>query len=250
MNIEQRLTQLERTNRRLRTGLISLTIAIATVLIVGQAKPEEIPDVIKAKSFKVMNNKGKALVVLMSDDKTGSVFINDAEGEPLVMIHAAVTGIGTVVTYNGKGQKLLRLGATDDGEVGVFQNFNGKGQKLVELSSTVEGQGALATYNDKGQYIVRVGASAGQGMLSTYNGKGHELVELGVLPNGAGAVVTYNGKGQELVGLGATVNGEGSVATFNDKGQKLVGLGVLKDGGGVVTTSIGDGRVTGRIGDK
>jgi hypothetical protein len=29
-----------------------------------------------------------------------------------------------------------------------------------------------------------------------------------------------------------------------------VGLGVLKDGGGVVTTSIGDGRVTGRIGDK
>ena len=35
MNIEQRFAHLERSNRRLRTGLLSLTIAITTVLIVG-----------------------------------------------------------------------------------------------------------------------------------------------------------------------------------------------------------------------
>ena len=43
MDIEQRFAHLERSNRRLRTGLLSLTIAITTVLIVGQAKPEKVP---------------------------------------------------------------------------------------------------------------------------------------------------------------------------------------------------------------
>jgi hypothetical protein len=160
MNIEQRFAHLERSNRRLRTGLLSLTIAITTVLIVGQAKPEKVPDVIQAKEFQVVNDKGK---------------------------------------------KLVRMGATEDGK---------------------------------------------EGMVSTFNGKGQKLVVLGGMKNGEGMVSTYNGKGQVLVELGVTTNGEGMVTTFNDKGQELVDLGVLKDGGGTVTTYIGDGRITGGIGDK
>jgi hypothetical protein len=62
-------------------------------------------------------------------------------------------------------------------------------------------------------------------------------------------VTTFNDKGQELVGLGVTDSG-GTVTTYNDKGQELVDLSALKDGGGVVVTFIGDGRVTGSIGDK
>ena len=107
MNIEQRFAHLERSNRRLRTGLLSLTIAITTVLIVGQVR---VPNVIQAKAFQVVNDKGKKLVGLGT----------------------TASGKGTVTTFNGKGQELVGLGATVDGN-GVVVTFDGDGQLTGSL---------------------------------------------------------------------------------------------------------------------
>jgi hypothetical protein len=187
MDIEQRFAHLERSNRRLRTGLLSLTIAITTVLIVGQAKPEMVPDVIQAKEFQVVGDNGL----------------------PLVRMRARLTGDGVIATFNGKGQKLVNLGE------GGVTTYNGKGQRLVSLTASVFGNGIVTTYNDKGQKLVGLSSSGDKGALYTYNGKGQELVGLSTTKHG-GAVVTYNDKGQQLVELRTKGDGGGSVVTFGD----------------------------------
>ena len=131
MNIEQRFAHLERSNRRLRTGLLSLTIAITTVLIVGQVR---VPNVIQAKAFQVVNDKGKKLVGLGT----------------------TVNGEGVVSTYNDKGQRLVRLAATVNGK-GAVRTFNGEGQILVGLGVTENGKGVVVTFDGDGQLTGSLG---------------------------------------------------------------------------------------------
>jgi hypothetical protein len=181
MDIEQRFAHLERSNRRLRTGLLSLTIAITTVLIVGLAKPEKVPDVITAKAFQVVNN----------------------DGLKLVRMAGAPSGrLGGVTTYNDKGQALVTLGATVNGD-GAITTLNGKGQKLVALSATADGKGLVTTFNDRGQRLLRLGSG----------------------PNGNGGVVSFSDKGKMLVLLGAMEDGEGGVVTFDGDGRITHRLG-------------------------
>ena len=53
-------------------------------------------------------------------------------------------GGGKLSTYNGKGQELVELGASEG--KGMLITFNGKGQEVVML-----GNGVVATLNDNGR---------------------------------------------------------------------------------------------------
>ena len=135
MNIEQRFAHLERSNRRLRTGLLSLTIAITTVLIVGQAKPEKVPDVIQAKEFQVVNDTGMKLVRM-----------------------GAPNGYGAITTFNGKGQELVRLASTVNGE-GSVHTYNDKGQQLEIVTALKDGGGGVITFIGDGRVTGGIGAN-------------------------------------------------------------------------------------------
>ena len=139
MNIEQRFAHLERSNRRLRTGLVTLTIAITTVLIVGQAKPEKVPDVIEAKEFQVVDDNGKALVRISAPLGWGAVSTLNGKGQVLVGLSMSGSGKGVVTTTNGKGKKLVELGGWKDDEPhkggGVVVTLSGDGRVTGTLGT-------------------------------------------------------------------------------------------------------------------
>lgn len=200
MTIEERMDRIERQNRRLKGGLVLVLLAVAVGGLLWFARKDQVPDVVKAKAFYVV-----------TDDGTVLVKIEDALGIGLV---------GTVTTLNGKGEELVQLGATIDGD-GTVTTLNGKGQDLVNLGVTTGGEGTVTTLNGKGQRLVGLGVSTeGAGMVTTLNSQGQELVTLGVSVHGGGVVTTSNGMGQKLVQLTATTDDEALIVVHDPNGKK------------------------------
>ncbi len=154
MTDTERIDRLERSNRRMKWGLMMATaIVVAACGLAGQSKGPSVAGVVLTKELRVVDDRQQTLVRIGSSEN----------------------GRGMLSTYNGKGQELVKLTATTNGE-GVLSTYNGKGQRLVKLTATTGGKGTLSTYNGKGQKLVKLGATtAGGGVLSTYNGEGQEL---------------------------------------------------------------------------
>ena len=64
MDIEERITRLERQNRNLKKGIILAVVFIGGFFGMGQMSPA--PSVIKAKEFQVIGNKGEVLAMMGS----------------------------------------------------------------------------------------------------------------------------------------------------------------------------------------
>lgn len=176
MTLEERLARLERQNRRMKCGLALLLVVGVAAGLLGFSSQDAVPDVVKARAFHVVGKDGKLLVKL-EDVGTGADVA------------------GTVTTLNSKGQELVELTATLDGN-GMVITRNGKGNELVELRTAADGEGMVRILNGKGQAIVRLGVIAGgAGSVTTLNGKGRELVDLTMSKDGRGAVAIYDPSG-------------------------------------------------------
>ena len=66
--LESRVDKIERDNRRLKLTVGALLLALAAVPLIGAVMPEQIPDVIQARAFQVIDENG-TLRTLM-DGKT------------------------------------------------------------------------------------------------------------------------------------------------------------------------------------
>ena len=62
MDVEERLTRLERANRRLKTGLVGFGIWAVLVFVVFQLLPPRVYDRLQAKELVVIGEKGRILV--------------------------------------------------------------------------------------------------------------------------------------------------------------------------------------------
>ena len=151
--LEQDVRTLQSQVRRQRRWNIALGAVVVVGGLMAATGVRSVPDVIQAKKFEVVNDEGKVIVLM------NSVF---HQGEHY----------GFVTTQNGKGQALVELGATTEGE-GLVTTRNGKGGTLVELGVTTGGNGLVKTQNGKGQTLVKLGATTdGEGVVQTQNGKG------------------------------------------------------------------------------
>ena len=128
MTIEERIERVEKQNRRLKWVVTALCVVGVSAFVAGQAAPEGVPDVIKAKKFEVINEVGLPVVALRSWDKLG----------------------GGIDTWNHQGQSLFAVGANDAGD-GSVATFNAEGKELVHLSATEGGTGAVAVFDPTGR---------------------------------------------------------------------------------------------------
>ena len=56
--LESRVDKLEQDNRRLKLALGALLLTLAAVPLIGAVMPEQIPDVIQARKFEVIDENG------------------------------------------------------------------------------------------------------------------------------------------------------------------------------------------------
>ena len=84
--IEQRMLKLENSLRLYRLFFSTAIIVLIAAVFMSSGKKNDVPDVIKAKNFQVVDNSGNILLEL-----------------------SQAKGNGQLVTYSPAGQKLCRL---------------------------------------------------------------------------------------------------------------------------------------------
>ena len=138
MTVEQRLKQLETQSFRLRWVVIVLVAISAGPVIFAVTQREDIPGVIRARSFEVIGDNGRVAAKMGHAVNNGGVWIFNADGYSTVFLTTDDFGAGSVATFNGKdprkpgGTVLFNL-ASEDGAQAVMRILSeqGHGLKLV-----------------------------------------------------------------------------------------------------------------------
>ena len=138
MTVEQRLKRLETQTRRMRWVVLVLLMIAAGAVIFSVTRREDIPGVIRARSFEVIGENGKVAAKMGHAVNNGGVWIFNAEGYSTVFLSADEFGAGSVSTFNGKDPRkpqstVLFSLASEDGAQAVMRILSepGHGLKLV-----------------------------------------------------------------------------------------------------------------------
>ena len=67
MDIEQRFERLERENRRLKLAGAAVVAVLLAVALVGAVMPQEIPEIVEARQFRVIDENGERRAMMSTD---------------------------------------------------------------------------------------------------------------------------------------------------------------------------------------
>jgi hypothetical protein len=140
-HLEARVRRLERANLRLRSAAVGAAFAAGAAVFMGLSPRSEPPDLIRAKRFEVVNERGEVVATVGASDGAGSLAILDGQGHRLFAAggskdrHGGLDGAASV--YGNDGHELVRL-SVSDADVGNIRTFDGDGKELVKLATMTE----------------------------------------------------------------------------------------------------------------
>ena len=148
---EQRIVRLERQNRRMKWLVASITVLAATGAIIGQTARPHVPDVIQARSFEVVNEKGTKLITLGSYRHGGLVVTRTHEGGKLCVMAGNGRGDGTITTYGGEVQRGVVL-LTGDENGGFVSVMSKSGNMACGIGADEKHAGIVTVRDVKGRH--------------------------------------------------------------------------------------------------
>ena len=181
--LEERVGRLEKKEQGWRRGFMAMAGVLALVVFVA-AGPGDVPAVVQAKSFQMVNDAGRPLVVLASNDAGGIMMAFNNDGKPVALAGASVEG-GVVGISSSEGAPIALMEATGVG-------------------------GAISTRNNAGIAVSQIGARPDGGALVINNGDGTNNVVLRTSEHG-GAVDINSSAGRRVISALASKSGGGMV---------------------------------------
>jgi hypothetical protein len=146
--IEERLNTLERSAGRYRR--LSAVLALALVAIVVSAAMPGSSDIVRARRFEVVNDKGNVVFVADADNSGGRLVIRRNANKGGVTLFTNDLG-GAVGILNGDDKVVVRQGISDKGGLLALTN---NAEKLVVLAAANDSSdGAVIVYNRNGRPI-------------------------------------------------------------------------------------------------
>ncbi len=202
--IEQRVLKLERSLQAYRIFFGTAVIILIAFILMSSGKKDEIPDLIKAKAFQVVDDRGNVLV-LMNKER----------------------GSGQVATYSSSGQKLVRL-FTSESDAGAINTFDPSGNLNFKITNTTTGGGYLAIYNTGLKEVVELGVlKTSDGYIQVNDDNGSKLAKLTATTEGGGHFsLTKNGK--ELITMSAATPG-GRMSIYDNTEFRIGYFGAQTD---------------------
>ena len=124
MTIEQRVAKLERQNRWMKRGGGLALAAFACVVLMGQGKPKELPD-LDVRSLTV-RGAGKSRVTFGQTEGKPYLALHDKRGETRVLLTLLTADGMPVLDFRDRmGENRARLGLLVDGSPG-FKMYDAK----------------------------------------------------------------------------------------------------------------------------
>lgn len=191
--IELRIAKLEKNLRLYRLFFSTSVIVLIAVILMSSGKKADVPDLIKAKAFQVVDDNGNVLLLLNKEK-----------------------GNGQIATYSPGGQKLVRL-FTSDGGAGAINTFDANGNLNFKVTRTTEGGGYMALYNSNVKEVMEVGVTKSDaGYLQINDDNANKLVWLTRTSSGGGYMSLSNNGKETMVMSTPGVGGRFSIYNSSD----------------------------------
>ena len=217
MTIEERMTRLERKNRRLTLALVLTGLAAILAVGVGMAAPVAVPDEVKAHKFTLVDADGKtrAELGLNTGPNGPGLKLFDENGNMRVGLGLLPDGPNlTLRDENGKTR--VSLNVTKDSICSSILSLSGENGRTGAALST---DGLLLTdANGKMRAMLAVGKD-GDPALGIYDARQQSLVRILSGEGGGGMVNVYNALGKEVVSVQANKKNCGSVLVSDQNGK-------------------------------
>ena len=270
MTIDQRIARVEKQNRRLKWALAALCVLAGAALVVGQAAPEDVPDVIRAKEFRVVNERGGTAAVLGAhEDGYGFWATYDAEGKPnaismwgqldlyaegkrIVHLGPGVDiGGGLAAIFGPNGTPEVRLAVSRVGGLEVLapriwaqalEVVNKKGAPVVGLSADEHGNGSVFVHSATPEKkMVAIMHAEGSAIITIFDGKGVMSASVGGGTKGGGIELRDSNGNPRILIKAETPHGSGTIQVVDAKGKAAAMLGAFIERGGIVVTRNAEG---------
>ena len=149
MEIEDRLTTMEKRLRFHRSFTVCVFVLLLGESFLDAFLPTLSGDII-CDSLTVVDDEGKVMVSLGSDEAGGGVMTFSPEETPLVRLGVTSDGNGAVTTFAPENKPLVRLNASPGGS-GCVLTLSPEGESLVKLGVTTGGNGGVWTKTKSGR---------------------------------------------------------------------------------------------------
>jgi hypothetical protein len=148
MTTDTRIESLETQVRTLKRMLFGVFGLVVVGGLLAATSLQSVPDVVKAKSFEVVNDEGKAQVILGADAEGGMLGIYNKDEKREAGIFVSSFG-GRMGIYNKNGDAVAGLSAIAGG--GILTVTNKDLEVVAGLSADADGRGVIVTFDSTGQ---------------------------------------------------------------------------------------------------
>ena len=176
MQNEERIHVLENQVRTLKRSVYGFGGLLCAVVAGFAMSIQNVPELIQAKKFEVLNGEGMAVASIYGYMGGGMLSISNKDGKVVAGLGAdhvnggSMAGGGVLGINNKDGKIVAGIFANEDG--GVMRVLNNEFLEVARISATPHG-GALDIKNKGGQNSVALGTQEGSyGVLKTFNPKG------------------------------------------------------------------------------
>ncbi|HUY91407.1 MAG TPA: hypothetical protein VMV10_21895 [Pirellulales bacterium] len=147
-SFEARLAAIEKSNRRWKWMTLTLALVLLSVTGIAAGTPEKdenVPEVIYARKFVAVNDRGEPVAFMGHSKNVGMVSVAGPGGDLLVVASATDNGDGIITTYNDEGHRLVTMGASHrgDGHVAIFDQDGKQILHQPRVQPTSSGAGII-----------------------------------------------------------------------------------------------------------
>ena len=209
MTIEDRLTRLERRNRRLTLALVLIGVVAALIVTTGMDRADAVPEKVTARRFELVDENGKVQAVLGVANDSPFLNLSDKNGKLRVGLGVTMGMVPSLSLFDDNGNPRAGLMVIKDSSILNLSDANG--HVRANLGTTKNG-GNVLLMDENGK--VRASLAGGTNpavQLSDENGR----VRAGLIVRNGGFRPGFLGPGLQL---------------FDANGKARAGLGVNRDG--------------------
>ena len=218
-NFELRMNRLEKQVRTYRLVSIVLLLGISLALVMGFKDKTTPPDVLRAKSFQVVNDNGDVVAEMNMEKGNGLITTMTPRGRKLFQVFTTEGGGGGINTFDNDGEVNFKVTRTTDGG-GYMALFNSTRKEIFEVGTTTANSGYFRVNDKYGEKLAWLTYTEGGGGYFSLAGRDNkELIKLST-PDAGGRVGIYNGNNERINFIGAMDNKDGNITVYDNYGKK------------------------------
>lgn len=221
-SLEQRIAQLEKNNRFYRLCVAGSLLAVAGLVFMSFNNKKTAPDVIEAKAFHVVDDRGKVIVEINKEDGNGQLTTFTPAGKKLVSLFTSDGGGGGINTFDKNGEVIFKVTRTTEGG-GYLALFNGGLQEIAELGVTDAESGYFRLNDRNGKKQVWMTYTKDGGGYLSLSREDQEMFRFST-PAVGGRMGIYNNSNTRIAYIGTQDTKDGNITIWNSSGTRTGGV--------------------------